>query len=175
MATFTTSGSITAKILGYEFSGTGPFVCANEHLAEVKAQLEAAGETVSANKITEAFFIPSNAAGNVAYPLFCKAAPIVLTGGALIAVSDCVSGSVSYNTYSVIPYGTAGTSAAYSTALTYVGSAGTLVGGVKTAMTLSTATYLGSVPANYPVFLTKSTASSGTLTPNMSLILEYTY
>ncbi len=176
MATFTTSGTITAKVLGYEFSGTGPHVCADQHLAEIKAILEAGGETVSDNKITEQFYIPSGAAGNIGLPLFVKPKGVVLTGAYLTAASNVVSAAVSYNTYDLVTYTTAGTVTAYGTPFEYVGTSGTLVGGVKTSMgSLSTVTPLGTVPATYPLFFNRSTATSGTLVPVMLLTLEYTY
>ncbi len=177
MATFTTSGTITAKILGYEFSGTGPHVCADQHLAEIKAILEAGGETVSANKVTESFYIQSAAASNVGYPLFVKPHAVVLTGAYVTAASNIVGAGTSYNQYDLVSYTTAGTVTPYGTPFSYTGgTAGTLVGGVKTSMgSLSTVTPLGSVPATYPLFFNKSTATSGTLTPGMIVTLEYTY
>ncbi len=177
MATFTTSGTITAKILGYEFSGTGPHVCAAEHLAEIKALLEAGGETVSANKVTEQFYIVSNAAAAIGYPLFVKPHAVVLTGAYITTTSNVVGAGTSYNTYELVSYTTAGTVTPYGTPFQYTGgTAGTLVGGVKTSMgSLSTVTPLGSVPASYPLFFNKSTATSGTLTPGMLVTLEYTY
>jgi hypothetical protein len=177
MATFTTSGTITAKILGYEFSGTGPHVCGDQHMAEIKAILEAGGETVSANKVTEQFYVLGQAAANIGQPLFVKPHAIVLTGAYITAAANIVGHADNYCTHSLVTFTTAGTVTPYGTPFSYTGgTAGTLVGGVKTSMgSLNTVTPLGTVPATYPLFYQKGTAGSGVTTSNILLTLEYTY
>jgi hypothetical protein len=170
MASFTVSTAINCKILGYEFSGTGPFTCADEHLPEIKAILEAGGETVSANKITEQFLIPAvGTPADATDILYVKPYQHVITAAYLVPSAAVVGDSTDYHTWELCNYSAAG--AVAGTLCSFASTAGTMTALVRQSLGSVTG---GTVSAGQGVVLARSTAASGTAIPNMIAVIEYT-
>lgn len=170
MASFTVSSAINCKILGYEFSGTGPFTVADEHLAEIKAILEAGNETVSANKITEQFLIPAVATpADATDILYVKPYQHVITAAYLVPSAAVVGSATDYHTWELCNYSSAG--AVAGTLCSFSSTAGTMTALVRQSLGTVTG---GTVSAGQGVVLARSTAGSGMAIPNMIAIIEYT-
>ncbi len=168
-ATFTTSGSVVANILGYQLSGTGPHVVGAADLAQVVAELTAGGETITAQKIRYIEKIPAIAAGaDTSIPVFNSVCQTVIGAASLIAAVNIIGAATSYNTYSLYTYDTGGTVS--GTPAAYSGTAGTLVANTKTAMTVTG----GTVSANHTVVFSRATAASGTATSDILLLIDFT-
>lgn len=165
MAYFTTSATIDAMLLGYEFSGTGPFWVADEDLKVIYAELTAGGATVTRRNVLEFPVLANTTVFDM--PLWRPETQVVIDAVYFIPHSNIVGATDNYSTYTLETYNTGGTLA--GTVAAYSNTAGTWTAFTQNTITASTVASAATVAAGYTLNLEKATAGSG-LTNTASLL-----
>ena len=168
---FSTSSTIDVSYpeMGYQFSGTGPFRVDPGFLPFVKAELTAAGETVTQWNQAE-FIIEANTTVGE-WPVMNPRTQIVVSAVRLIPNANYVGATDNYDIWDLIEVST--TPATIATIASWSNTSGTALSYVKQAFTMSTVSGAATVAANSRISLAKSTAGTGIDNGNCLLQIEY--